>query len=78
MGYFETLEKRDALRKSILHRANVVRYDLEKVGKRITEGYYPKYNESYDFEGMLELLDELKFVEEKVKEILDTYTEKPE
>lgn len=77
MNFFQQLDARDAVRKSIAHRANVVRYDLEKIATRIDNGNYPTYYHSSNFEGLREVLEELKSVEEKVKEILKWHTEKP-
>ena len=76
-NYFKLLDERDAVRKSIQHRANVIRYDLEKIAKRIDNGNYPKYYHSSNFEGLREVLEELKEAEEKVKLILKYHTEKP-
>lgn len=70
------LVKRDKIRKSIEHRTKVIRYDLEKLGKRIAEGRYANYNHSYNFEGLRDLLEELKGVESSVKNLLDEFTER--
>lgn len=77
MNFFAQLDERDKMRKSVAHKANVIRYDLLKLATRIENGDYASYYHARNYEGLREVLDDLKKVEESVKELLKWHTEKP-